>query len=240
MDRKFFSAAVALATGAFVSGGAEAQGLTDTEIAARFAAQREAIRAVAANPALGPSRGLVLTNIEPSGGRARRDGGGAGAARFGDGRRAAGAAARGGGRDRGSRARRARAPGAADAAPETPVTANWTLPKDDQVNVQVTFDFDSAVLADSQKPMLRNVCSALEKAGVGVLRIVGHTDAAGSAGYNQKLSVLRAEEVERFFVTDCRVPADRLQAVGVGEQFPYDDSNPRAGVNRRVEFQAIS
>ena len=84
LDRKFFSAAVALATGAFVSAGAEAQGLTDTEIAARFAAQREAIRAVAANPALGPSRGLVLTNIEPSGGRARRDGGGAGAARFGD------------------------------------------------------------------------------------------------------------------------------------------------------------
>ena len=222
MDRKFFSAAVAVATGVFVSGGAEAQGLTDTEIAARFAAQREAIRAVAANPALGPSRGLVLTNIEP------------------EAEAAPGATVEAPAPPVSATAGGLAAPGAADAAPETPVTANWTLPKDDQVNVQVTFDFDSAVLADSQKPMLRNVCSALEKAGVGVLRIVGHTDAAGSAGYNQKLSVLRAEEVERFFVTDCHVPADRLQAVGVGEQFPYDDSNPRAGVNRRVEFQAIS
>ena len=241
MDHKFFSAAVAVATGAFVSGGAEAQGLTDTEIAARFAAQREAIRAVAANPALGPSRGLVLTNIEPE---AEAAPGATVEAPAPPVSATAGAPlvlqpAAGGGVAEVAPGGLA-APGAADAAPETPVTANWTLPKDDQVNVQVTFDFDSAVLADSQKPMLRNVCSALEKAGVGVLRIVGHTDAAGSAGYNQKLSVLRAEEVERFFVTDCHVPADRLQAVGVGEQFPYDDSNPRAGVNRRVEFQAIS
>ena len=92
--------------------------------------------------------------------------------------------------------------------------------------MQVTFAFDSAVLADSQKPMLRTVCSAVAKAGVGVLRIVGHTDAAGSAGYNQKLSVLRAEEVERFFVNDCRVAPDRLQAVGVGRAVPLRRPRP--------------
>ena len=58
------------------------------------------------------------------------------------------------------------------------------------------------------------------------MRIVGHTDASGPAGYNQKLSVLRAEEVQRFFVNDCRIAPDRLQAIGVGEQFPYDDRDP--------------
>ena len=72
------------------------------------------------------------------------------------------------------------------------------------------------------------------------MRIVGHTDASGPWGYNQKLSELRAQEVMRFFVDSCGIPADKLQAVGVGEQFPFDDKNPRAGVNRRVEFQAIS
>ena len=114
------------------------------------------------------------------------------------------------------------------------------MPEEDRVFVQVTFAFDSAALAETQKPNLRQICKALDAANVGVLRIVGHTDAAGPWGYNLKLSELRAEEVMRFFVTECGVPAERLQAVGVGEQFPFDIANPRAGVNRRVEFQAMS
>jgi OOP family OmpA-OmpF porin len=239
LDRKLFTA-VALAAGTCISP-ASAQTLTD-QIAARFAAQRAAIKAVEANPALGPSRGLVLTNIEPTAeavpGAAADPPAQPGAATAGGplvlepaATTSTAAAAPG----------QLAAPAAADAAPDgTTVMSHWTLPKDEQVNVQVTFAFDSAVLADTQKPILRTVCTALEKAGVGVLRIVGHTDASGSASYNQKLSVLRAEEVERFFVNDCKVAPDRLQAVGVGEQFPFDDRDPLAGANRRVEFQAIS
>lgn len=236
MNRKLFAAAVATATGICIS--ADAQTLTDAEIAARFVAQREAIRAVEANPALGPTRGLVLTNIAPEAEAAPgatveaptlSGAGSAGGplllqpATGGDVAEAVPGVLE--------------APGAGD---EAPVLAHWSLPKDEQVNVQVTFAFDSAVLSDSQKPLLRTVCSAIDKAGVGVLRIVGHTDAAGSAGYNQQLSVLRAEEVERFFVNDCGLDPARLQAVGVGEQFPYDERDPLAGINRRVEFQAIS
>ena len=118
--------------------------------------------------------------------------------------------------------------------------AHLALPKDLQLNVRITFAFDSAALAASQKPALREVCGALGDAGVGVLRIVGHTDASGPWSYNQKLSELRAEEVKRFFVSDCGVAPDRLQAVGVGEQFPFDEGAPEAAVNRRVEFQAVS
>ena len=118
--------------------------------------------------------------------------------------------------------------------------AVWTLPPDKQVNVRITFAFDSAALGADQKPKLREVCGALGEAGVGVLKIIGHTDASGPWDYNQQLSELRAEEVKRFFVTDCGVPENRLEAVGVGEQFPYDTRNPGASVNRRVEFQAVS
>jgi len=240
LDQKLFFTAAAVAAGMLVSAEAGAQALTDTEIAARFTAQRDAIRAVEANPALGPSRGLVLTNIEPEAEAApgaaieapalpEATAGAELVLQPATGEEVA-AAAPGG----------LEAPAGGDAVPATPVAAHWTLPKDEQVNVQVTFAFDSAVLADSQKPLLRTVCSAIDKAAVGVLRIVGHTDAAGPAGYNQKLSVLRAEEVERFFVDDCGLAPDRLQAVGVGEQFPFDDGDPLSGTNRRVEFQAIS
>ena len=71
-------------------------------------------------------------------------------------------------------------------------------------------------------------------------KIIGHTDASGTDSYNQNLSLLRAEEVKRHLVDDCGVPDAKLVAVGVGESFPLDPNDPRADVNRRVEFQVGS
>ena len=75
---------------------------------------------------------------------------------------------------------------------------------------------------------------------VPMFRILGHTDASGSKAYNQRLSKLRAEEVKHYLVNDCGMEADKLQAVGVGEDYLADPANPRADINRRVEFQALS
>lgn len=125
----------------------------------------------------------------------------------------------------------------ADASIESIATA---IPQEDQVNINVSFDFDSAALREDQKPKLVTLCSALKAADVQAIRILGHTDASGSAEYNERLSKLRAEEVKRFLATDCGFPVDRMEALGVGERFPYDPANPRADSNRRVEFQALS
>ncbi len=114
------------------------------------------------------------------------------------------------------------------------------VPKDEQVNVNVSFDFDSAALREDQKPKLVLLCSALKAADVQLIRILGHTDSSGSTQYNERLSKLRAEEVKRFLVADCGFPAERMQAEGVGERFPFDADDPSADVNRRVEFQALS
>lgn len=114
------------------------------------------------------------------------------------------------------------------------------LAPEDQVNVQIRFDFDSAALRDDQKPKLATLCQALKTVDIQLFRIVGHTDAAGSASYNETLSLLRAQEVKRHLVNECGITAERLEAVGVGEQFPLDKDNPRNDVNRRVEFQALS
>lgn len=125
----------------------------------------------------------------------------------------------------------------ADASIESIATA---IPQEDQVNINVSFDFDSAALREDQKPKLVTLCSALKAADVQAIRILGHTDASGSAEYNERLSKLRAEEVKRFLATDCGFPVDRMEALGVGERFPFDPANPRADSNRRVEFQALS
>lgn len=113
------------------------------------------------------------------------------------------------------------------------------LDKTEQINFRIGFDFDSAVLRDAEKPRLVALCEAM-KAINGAFRIVGHTDAAGTDAYNEKLSLLRAEEVKRYLVSDCGVPEARLEAVGVGKRFLFNRDDPRSEENRRVEFQAQS
>jgi outer membrane protein OmpA-like peptidoglycan-associated protein len=112
--------------------------------------------------------------------------------------------------------------------------------KEDQVNVQISFDFDSAALRNDQKPKLATLCQVMQSIDVAQFQIIGHTDAKGSADYNERLSLLRAQEVKRHLVDDCGIDGARLQAVGLGEQAPLDPSDPRAEENRRVEFQALS
>lgn len=113
------------------------------------------------------------------------------------------------------------------------------VPKSEQVNLNVSFDFDSAALRKDQLPKLVELCSALKAADVQQIRILGHTDASGSAEYNERLSKLRAEEVKRFLSSDCGFPEDRMEALGIGERNLFDPSDPNADRNRRVEFQAL-
>jgi outer membrane protein OmpA-like peptidoglycan-associated protein len=129
------------------------------------------------------------------------------------------------------------------ATAETEVVAKTTyveLEKEDQVNIQVSFDFDSAALRADQKQKLATLCQVMATIDVAQFRIVGHTDASGSKQYNQRLSLLRAQEVKRHLVGECGIPTDRLEAVGVGEEFPFNADRPNADENRRVEFQALS
>ena len=123
-----------------------------------------------------------------------------------------------------------------------PVKVAYTeLDKADQINFRIGFDFDSAVLRETEKPKLAALCTAMTAVDVAVFRIVGHTDAAGTEVYNEKLSLLRAEEVKRHLVSEeCGIEPARLQAVGVGKRYLYNTEDPRSEDNRRVEFQALS
>lgn len=111
---------------------------------------------------------------------------------------------------------------------------------DAQINFQISFEFDSAALREGEKAKLASLCEALVASDIPLFRIVGHTDAKGSDSYNEGLSMLRAEEVKRYLVSDCQVDPARLEATGVGEAFPFDAADPNADTNRRVEFQVAS
>jgi OmpA-OmpF porin, OOP family len=131
----------------------------------------------------------------------------------------------------------------ATTAGDTPVlvpVAYAEIDAEDQVNIRIAFDFDSAVLRESEADKLAQLCLAMKAVDIEVFRIVGHTDAAGTDAYNDKLSLLRAEEVKRHLVADCGIAPERLQAVGVGKRYLSNPDDPRGDENRRVEFQALS
>jgi OmpA-OmpF porin, OOP family len=114
------------------------------------------------------------------------------------------------------------------------------MPEDLGVNIRIEFEFDSAALDDKQKPKLQKLCNVMKASDIKLFRIIGHTDASGGDEYNERLSSLRAEEVQRYFVNDCGIEAGRLEAVGLGERFLLEDYDPKSDQNRRVEFQALS
>ncbi|PIZ31885.1 MAG: hypothetical protein COY40_00740 [Alphaproteobacteria bacterium CG_4_10_14_0_8_um_filter_53_9] len=60
------------------------------------------------------------------------------------------------------------------------------------------FDFDKATLRDEAKATLDAIRNRLETAEDGSVVIIGHTDRAGSAAYNEKLSRARANAVAEY------------------------------------------
>lgn len=66
--------------------------------------------------------------------------------------------------------------------------------------------------------------------------IEGHSDSVGSADYNLKLSQARAETLKSLLVRDYHIAAERLSAVGYGEQVPIATNATEEGrrENRRV------
>lgn len=111
------------------------------------------------------------------------------------------------------------------------------LAPEEQVSIQINFAFDSAALEPSEQAKLATMCDVIARSDIPLFRVVGHTDSSGGDEYNQRLSLLRAEEVVRHLTEDCGIDPSRLQAVGVGMAFPLDPADPRADANRRVEFQ---
>lgn len=134
---------------------------------------------------------------------------------------------------------------ASGTATETVVSVSETatlvkMPVDLGVNIRIAFAFDSAALDEGQKPKLQTLCNVMRTADIQLFRIIGHTDASGSDDYNERLSRLRAEEVQRYFVNDCGIVPGRLEAIGLGKRFLLEGVSPDAEQNRRVEFQALS
>ena len=127
---------------------------------------------------------------------------------------------------------------------------------------EIEKDIDLSKLEVGQKIVLRNIFydfnkSTLREESIAELdrlerllsvnpnmriEISSHTDNVGSAAYNEKLSLSRAQSVVDYLVNKKNIAKDRLEFRGYGFQQPIapNDTDQGRQLNRRTEFKILS
>ena len=105
------------------------------------------------------------------------------------------------------------------------------------LDMSINFDLDSADLVPEARTKLSEFAKALKDNRLQALSFVveGHTDASGSAVYNEGLSERRAQSVTDFLLS-TGIESSRINAIGLGETHPRND-NAYDPLNRRVEMR---
>ena len=124
------------------------------------------------------------------------------------------------------------------AAKETKTTIQIDLPGD------ILFDFDKWDIRPDAGATLKKVAEIIKAYRSPNVLISGHSDSKGEEGYNQKLSLRRADSVRDWLVKNAGVDAGIMKTEGLGETKPVapntnpDGSDNPAGrqKNRRVEI----
>lgn len=108
------------------------------------------------------------------------------------------------------------------------------------------FNFNSAEISENGKTILNHNITALNANPGMQIRISGHTSAAGTEDYNQKLSERRAESVKEYLVKTGGIDENRLTTIGFGEKYPAkhedipaDKLSDAALANMRVIIEVI-
>lgn len=111
-------------------------------------------------------------------------------------------------------------------APKKPLT----------VEIKVLFDFDKAVVKPEYYGEVEKFAKFAAKYPETPLLIEGHTDHKGTAAYNEKLSLRRAQAVVDILVSKFGIDKKRISAVGYGFTQPVADNATDEGraKNRRV------
>ncbi len=104
----------------------------------------------------------------------------------------------------------------------------------------ITFKTGSSQLHIEFDETLKSVALILKKYNKTSISITGHTDSAGSASYNQDLSVSRATSVARLLGYNG-VASNRTFTYGEGETSPIASNKTASGKakNRRVELKIV-
>ncbi|QNF34140.1 OmpA family protein [Adhaeribacter swui] len=107
------------------------------------------------------------------------------------------------------------------------------------IDETILFDTDQNTIKPTAASKLKLISESMGKRFAnGQVRIYGHTDAQGSAGYNLQLAEQRAEAVKNWLTQNGNITEDRISLHPVGESQPVASNASAAGrqQNRRVEI----
>jgi len=109
--------------------------------------------------------------------------------------------------------------------------------KDNFLNEDIHFEFDSAVLTPDAQEILKTKAEWLNNNPNVKSTIEGHCDERGTLEYNLALGERRASGAKSFLV-DLGIPASRLTAISYGEERPVDPGQNEAAwaKNRRCHL----
>ena len=102
----------------------------------------------------------------------------------------------------------------------------------------IYFDTGKSVVKSESGETIKEIASLLQKNPALQIYVVGHTDNVGKLQDNMELSRKRADAVVHELVATHKVPAEQVQAQGVGSLAPVatNDSVEGRELNRRVEI----
>ncbi len=107
------------------------------------------------------------------------------------------------------------------------------------VDTAAHFAFGDATLRDQDKPLLDDFAKVIgQHRPDAVITVEGFTDPAGSAAYNKRLGLKRAQAVRDYLVSADGLNADKVRAVSYGEvgnrQVAKGKMRDAGAPNRRV------
>jgi len=126
-------------------------------------------------------------------------------------------------------------------APKTRSLTRNLVPTRAKLDLTIHFDFNSDKLQDRSKPLLDNLASAMKNDRLSELkfRVEGHTDAKGTASYNEALSKRRADAVVNY-LSQQGIEGARLQPEGKGFKELFITAEPLSALNRRVSIVTVN
>lgn len=114
------------------------------------------------------------------------------------------------------------------------------LAREQFVNQDVYFDFDSYTLRSDAKTVLEQKASWMQSNPGSNVQIEGHADERGTNAYNLALGERRANAAKQYLVT-LGVNGGRMSTISYGEEQPFDTGqNETAWArNRRAHFAPL-
>lgn len=110
------------------------------------------------------------------------------------------------------------------------------LTKTVSIDMKVNFPTNSAVITDENLPEIKKLADFMQQFDKTSVTVEGHSDDRGRAEYNKTLSQKRADAVRTTLINKFGLDAQRVTAIGYGEERPVADNTTAEGraANRRV------